>query len=58
MSIVDLMGKGQKGSINSIIYTRNTTPIYALFGYYVPYSMAILYLLLTIGRFIWLKIRP
>tara|TARA_Y100000741_G_scaffold169457_1_gene128355 strand:+ start:1062 stop:2555 length:1494 start_codon:yes stop_codon:yes gene_type:complete len=57
-TIVDLMGKGQKGSINSIIYAKNTTPIYALFGYYVPYSMAILYLLLTIGRFIWLKIRP
>ena len=57
-TIVDIMVKGQKGSLNSIINTRNTTPIYALFGYYVPYFIAILYLLLTIGKHIWLKIRP
>ena len=56
-TIVDLLSKGNQGVINQDVGFTNTTTFYAVFGYYVPYLFALIYLFSVIIRTVWSNLK-
>ena len=52
-TIVSIMSKGEQGVIYQEIGTNNSATIYASFGYYVPYLLALIILFSILLRNIW-----
>ena len=56
-TIVSIMSKGEQGVIYQEIGTNNSATIYASFGYYVPYLLALIILFSILLRNIWSRLK-
>ena len=56
-TIVDIMLKGEQGVIYQEIGTNKSATIYASFGYYVPYLLALIILFSILLRNIWSRLK-
>ena len=56
-TIVSIMSKGEQGVIYQEIGTNNSATIYASFGYYVPYLLALIILFSILLRNIWSRFK-